>query len=702
MTSTGNSSVNLAGGSASVGIQVQSIDLDGDLIVVEGVSLTAFAGDPPEDKYRIGLNNLNSGKATKARELIWDAITGGYTTSEARFHWLVAMLSGRTVRQFSDEELNQLNMTRGQSPRDAGDPWSEGAWLVFRLLESAGVLKTEGPRPDTSAIVGEFDRLGANQHALLLRHLDLFLEGQLKDDVWRRERENAEAGQSGGDRRNRAWKFFQPVPIDPRVRPVQPLSTTLVDRFAAWISAGFFAAVAGYFGWDLLRHGAVLGMLGYMAGLVGAAVAAVNGLELRYLAERRRMKDSQLQAPAAVTPRSPGERFAGKVDALFRRYAPKYLPDKAERDAWEAATAGIRSFDRDEIVEVYRESRIPAERVAWLVRYRIRQSRDRWRKGELYDYQNDLLPEPGTLGKTGIGIAIAIVGVVVAIVMLRASPLTDAVCVITGVLSGAVAWRTRLRIALEDRRHAADVADSAQRQAEIQVEFERWKDRLKDRPSDAEVQAWLDNDRTVLLAQAMDHYKRARHQVVTYAFLEEPAKRAKHARLRNGPVRYSRYKLIVFVLTADGVRQMSADLGFTAVTLHLGDRISYRYNAVASAHVSLIRSGPPMPRIQQTFTLTLVNGDPISVVVMDLRPGDIRPGEDEDSLSEAAFDAASVANTLHVLEGIAAEGKRWVRERERLDEGRRLVTAAGAGPGGRRSGALARFWTGRRACGRRG
>lgn len=191
----------------------------------------------------------------------------------------------------------------------------------------------------------------------------------------------------------------------------------------------------------------------------------------------------------------------------------------------------------------------------------------------------------------------------------------------------------------------------------------RWTDRLKDRPSDAEMEAWLDRDRTVLLARAMDHYKLARSQVITYAFLEEPGSRAKHARLRNGPMRYSRYKLIVFVLTSDGVRQMSADLGFVAVTLRLGDRISYLYDAVASAHVSLTRSGPPKPRIQQKFTLTLVNGDPISVIVTDLDPEDIQQGEDEYSRSEATLDAASVTNTLHLLEGIAAEGKGWFQER---------------------------------------
>jgi hypothetical protein len=405
-------------------------------------------------------------------------------------------------------------------------------------------------------------------------------------------------------------------------------------------------------------------LLAYTAALAGGTVGAVNGLQLSFLTERRRMKDGQFQGPAPAASRSAGEVFAAKVDALFRRYSPTYLPDQAERDAWEAATAGVRSFDRNEIVEVYRESRIPAERVAWLVRYRIRQSRDRWRDGTLYDYRNQLLPERGMLRKFRIGIAIAIGGGIVAIATLRAAPLADAVGVCAGALSGALAWRTRLRIVLEDRRYAADMADTALRQAEIAAEFERWADRLKDRPSDADMEAWLESDRTVLLAWAMDHYKLARSQVVTYAFLQEPGSRAKHARLPAGPVRYSRYKLMVFVLTSDGVRQVSADLGFVAVTLRLGDRISYRYDAVASAHVSLMRSGAPKPRIQQKFTLTLVNGDPISVIVTDIDPDDIRPGEDEYSASEAALDAASVANTLHVLEGIAAEGRGWFRERE--------------------------------------
>ncbi len=129
-------------------------------------------------------------------------------------------------------------------------------------------------------------------------------------------------------------------------------------------------------------------------------------------------------------------------------------------------------------------------------------------------------------------------------------------------------------------------------------------------------------------------------------------------------MRYSRYKLVVFLLTSDGVRQMTADLSVVAIALRHLERISYRYDAVASAYVSLASHASEGPRIQQRFKLTLVNGDPISVIVTDLDPEDFQQGEDADSLSKATLDAASVTNTLHVLEGIAAEGKGWFQERK--------------------------------------
>ena len=62
----------------------------------------------PEAKYRAGIENLKSGNPPRARQLIWDAMMSGHVNNEVLFHWLVAMLSGRTVQQFSEEEKGQL------------------------------------------------------------------------------------------------------------------------------------------------------------------------------------------------------------------------------------------------------------------------------------------------------------------------------------------------------------------------------------------------------------------------------------------------------------------------------------------------------------------------------------------------------------------------------------------------------------------
>ena len=54
--------------------------------------------------------------------------------------------------------------------------------------------------------------------------------------------------------------FFQPVPAEPRVPPVQRQPTT-TEWLVAWTSTGIFIVAVVYFGWELLWHGAILGLL---------------------------------------------------------------------------------------------------------------------------------------------------------------------------------------------------------------------------------------------------------------------------------------------------------------------------------------------------------------------------------------------------------------------------------------------------------
>lgn len=652
---------NKAADNANVGVQADTIYGGVSIVHVQDAPYDTPEGASPEEMFRTGVRNLDGRQASKARALIWEAMMEGYETSEARFYWLIAMLSERTIRQFSDEEIAQLRNAAKQQPAITTNSWEDGARLVFQLLESVGLLPAN-PRPDIGRVVKEFDTLSKKQRDLLLPHLELFLEGPQKDRIWREERSNAESQQSNRDRKNRAWMFFQPVPAEPRVPYAQSIATTPTERPVALASTLTFFGAVGFFGWELLWHGP-LGLLPYVIALAGGAVAAVTSRELRFLADRLRQEDERLRKPAPSKSAAPRGGFAAKVDALFNRYGAKYVPDKDEKAAWEAATAGIRKFDRDEIVTQYRETRIPAERVAWLVRHRIRESRDRWRSGKLYEYRKQLRPKPSAVVAFRTAMAAAFLGGLGAIIMLQADPLADTVGAIASISSGIWAWHNWMQIDLERRRFAADTEENAQRKRDAYKEFARWSDKLTRSPSDAEMAAWLEYDLTVLLGKAIDHYKLVRHQVITHAFLESPGTEAKRARVRNGPMRYSRYSLIVFLLTSDGVRQMSADLRFLQGDVREGDRLNFRYDAVASAHVSLAPRVSGRSRIQQRFKLTLVNGEPISVIVTDLDPEDFQQGENEQSLKRASLDAASVANTLHVLEGIAAEGKAWLQER---------------------------------------
>jgi hypothetical protein len=107
----------------------------------------------------------------------------------------------------------------------------------------------------------------------------------------------------------------------------------------------------------------------------------------------------------------------------------------------------------------------------------------------------------------------------------------------------------------------------------------------------------------------------------------------------------------VFLLTADGVRQITVELNFAQATFHLWERTNYRYDAVAAVRVTLRDDGA------REFQLFLVNGADIEVAVTE--PGQAGADEDSRILADGAEDATGLRNTLFVLEGVAAEGRSW-------------------------------------------
>jgi hypothetical protein len=155
----------------------------------------------------------------------------------------------------------------------------------------------------------------------------------------------------------------------------------------------------------------------------------------------------------------------------------------------------------------------------------------------------------------------------------------------------------------------------------------------------------------------MRRYRLTASQVIAHAFIEAPGQSAKRARIHRGPWRYSRYQMLLFLLTDDGVRQVNVDLDFEKATSQPTQRLTYRFDTVASVRID----GAPAQR--QTFELTLFNGPPVQVRVTEPGGLDEAGGEDAWTFSRVALDASGLPRTLEVLEGVAAEGKEWIKRR---------------------------------------
>jgi hypothetical protein len=650
MTTSGGDTTNIASGDTTVGFQAQTVHGD--------VTIYQPRDDSVEEKYRIGVAYLDNRVPEEARKLIGEAIARGYETSAVYFHWVLALLSDRTFRQFSDEDFARFREARERIPRYAGDQWSDGLKVIGNLLHAA-----EHPAADIRLVIKELGELGATQRDKIVKHLEMFLVGPIEDHIWELALAQAEDNRLANGRKDRVWMFFQPKPAPPRVRPPVPVQTTMAQRVGVAIISTVAAAAAGYIGWLLLVRGEVPGFLAYLASIAaGYFCCFVKGVEWRHNVERLTAKDQQHHPPRRRASAPPGG-FADDADKLFRRYFAKYRPEEAKRDDWRAATGGIRRYLRDEIVDVYREQRVSADEVAWLIRYRVRDVASRWRDGTLWDYWDELQTPTTTKLIFALGLVLFVPGMVWAIIHAVPADLGLAIfATVVLAVSSCFGVRGWLRIVLERRRYEADCEEEGQRLAASRVEFVRWQEKLEaGTPSDSAMATWLDCDRKCLMAETMKHYKLAASQIIAHAFIEAPAQPYRRARVRAGPWRYSRYQLMVFLLTADGVRQLSAVLDFQKASFHDRTRMNYRFDAVASVQVAETDAH------KRTFELTLVNGDPIEATVTEASTADtelLQLGEEPELVSRLTLDAAGLTNTLHVLEGVAAEGKDWIKHED--------------------------------------
>ncbi|MFI1195352.1 hypothetical protein ACH4T9_19130 [Micromonospora sp. NPDC020750] len=655
---------NVADGEARVGFQAQEVHIEGGYHVSDD--------DPPERQFEVGLRYLEISAPPEARKLIMKAVARGYRNSRAYFYLALALLSSRTVQSLTDQELAQLAHVRRWAAQRSEDPWARGINVVGSLLDSLPQTTAETPDPAAiGVVVKEFESLYPPLQESILNHLEVFLAGPHQDWTWQKTFAAARRDRTANDRAKRVWKFFQPKPIPPRQVPPPPIRTDAADFLRAFGGSALLLVtglgVVNY-AWD---H-SWLRSAGYLTVFLGAVVVAVRaGFTIRLAQHRRRAARQRLTFTPQRAPRQ-SDRFASAMDSLFDRYFGRYLPQGMARETWLVETAGIRQSLRSELVELYREQAVDAKRVAWLVRFLASDVKRLWLSGELTaDPENSRVPSSTRTAFGAAVFALVVAGPLLLWQALVEAPFTTAIAtagVVTGARLAIQGWHALL---LERHRYRDDLVRVRHDYEDRRAAYDRWVRKLESKPTDAEMAHWLDCDRKILVQDTLRHYRLAAQDVIAHAFIEAPVPGCKRARVSKGPWRYSRYKLLLFLLTKEGVRQVTVTLDFETTEFGDQQRLTYQYNSVVAAHVVDARNG------EKKLSLTLTNDPRDELTITGEWPGMPELGDDDRIASQVSLDASGLERTLHVLEGIAAEGKEWITHEHRRERAglRRLVAA---------------------------
>ena len=418
-------------------------------------------GATPEEKFEVARSYLTSGQATTARKLLSEVTAVVPDSNRFWFHWLLAFFSGRTLWELSPEDRQCWKAALQRIAGLPRDGWSPGIDVINRLAAASGARTEDGV--SAPEILRDIDRLDAAMRSEVLRHLERVLQGSLKDDLWLRGVEQATADRTAERRPERVWKFFEPDPAEPRTRPVRPADVSAGHLAVAVLATAVVAGALGTIGWLALERNDTSALVALTMAVIAAGVAVGNGAEWRFRAEKLRTEERQRRAARFPGTGRPGG-FAYQVDRMYLRYANRYAPDGAERAAWLVDAYAPLSRLRDELVEVYREQRVPADRTRWLIRHQVRELRRQWADGTLVDHRQRWSVPAAVRAFTGVGAVVALVGILWGVQAAARHDLlrtAGAVVVMTAAAWAAVV--VGLRIVAENRRVAVEEFDRQQR-----------------------------------------------------------------------------------------------------------------------------------------------------------------------------------------------------------------------------------------------
>ena len=459
----------------------RNIAESGSIVGVQAGSMhnsSIYIGSPdatPRERFAAGVRYLDAGMPTKARELIDEAISRGFDTSEVRFHWVLATLSRRSYQDLSTHEAEQLARMRGRLPDYADDGWKEALTAACAVLEGS-----RDPAHASSRPTDELNCLPPAHRTMILRHLDLALTGGTKNHLWTDILDQAKRSRFGNGRQERVWAYFQPEPAPPKPRVPADAAVPVGERLriAAW--SALWAAATGGLAWSALVSGSTSGVLAGLLALPTGYLGFRTGLDWyhrrTHLEAGERAHNDRLQ-PA----RTPDPGLPKSVHSSFEFYAYKYRPSDVDVDRWIAETAGIRNTLSEEISDCYRDSGFSVKRINWLIRYLVQSEvRDKWKNGTMYDHHQRYRTAPIAKVACAVCCTVSALSVVTFLVSTAfAAPLLSALLVPVALVSGPLA-ATRVFHVLADRRTVAEQQREYQRSlAPREAAYERWREKLR-------------------------------------------------------------------------------------------------------------------------------------------------------------------------------------------------------------------------------
>ncbi|TYK46989.1 hypothetical protein [Actinomadura decatromicini] len=621
---------------------------------------------PPRERLEKARNCLAAGMATPARVWLRELFTSGADTSnEVLYYWILAIVSQRTLADLNEEEYGDLNNAFAYVHRNPTDTWSAAIEVIRRFIELRHRQETaeETDPADLEKARECFGGLMVERQVEIQFHLKRIETGATQDAVEEVEAEQVRVNRMRPSRRHRVWKYFEPVPEQPRARmPEEPRLT----------SVQVFLAVLGL---PTLAFGFLLPLVKVFSQkpafvLVLLIPIATGGALLGYFGPRC--------VPSRYVPfdtDSPLDRaFRASIrDTVDRIFTDTGRPAGGYRLVWIARTRRIRSLLAKELARLYAVPRIRPGGIDWLIRWHAEQTFQRWRAGDLRERDRSVTDILGVV----LG---AVAGGLGTLVLLGAAVLVmkAAVLLVLLMLPGGAALTagSRLDVYLLRLRRLPAERDLAQRRwnAEYQ-EYVRWAGVLSDRPTDVEMADWLNYDEIHLMTMVRKQYRLANVDVIEYAVLTEPAPGARRARVRRGPWRYSAYIVWLYLLTEAGVRQVTVQLDFATGVASNQERTTFRYDAIASAGIQEIGIGFADGRrevlpldgrllVSKNFTLALLNGQNFHVGIESL--SEARGEQDDvDWLVHLSLDGTVADSALRLLEEVAAEGGERVSQSRR-------------------------------------